>query len=81
MKNKELKTVWKFASLYWKGGFILWVLETVYFLISEGWHLRATSKSEIYLDSIVSNAWHIALTITVGIGILFIINLITKKTK
>jgi len=79
MRNKELKTVWKFISYYWIGGFVLWVLETVYFLIAEGWHLKATSPAEIYLDGLVSQTWSVALTITIGIFILYIINLSNKK--
>ena len=32
--------------------FIFWILETVSFLIIEGWHIKATSDAEILMDKI-----------------------------
>lgn len=38
------------------GGFLLgfWFVETIWFLILEGWHWKATSPNEIIADRIVS---------------------------
>jgi len=78
MKNKELKTLWKLAKKFWISGTIFWLLETIVFLIIEGWHYKATDPIEIYLDSIVLEMWHFALMLTIYICFMKLLN-INKK--
>jgi len=78
MKNKELKTLWKLAKKFWISGTIFWLLETIVFLIIEGWHYKATNHIEIYLDSIVLEMWHFALMLTIYICLMKLLN-INKK--
>jgi hypothetical protein len=75
MKNKELKIIWKLAKKFWIAGTFLWIIETLVFLVIEGWHYKATNKIEIYLDEIVKNMWHFDLFLTVTTCIYFLINL------
>ena len=79
MKNKELKTLWKLAKIIWILSFSFWFIETIIFLIIEGWHYKATNPIEIYCDKLVTNGWSFALNLTVFISISFLINL-NKKT-
>jgi len=79
MKNKELKTLWKLAKRFWIYGFALWVLETVIFLIIEGWHIKASHPVEIYLDKTVSGMWNFALWLTVITSIYYLLNLNKKS--
>jgi len=78
MKNKELKTLWKLAKRFWIGGFVLWILETVIFLIIEGWHIKASHPVEISLDKIVSGMWNFALWLTVITSMYYLLNLNKK---
>jgi hypothetical protein len=75
MKNEELKTLWKLAKLFWISGFIFWIIETIVFLIIEGWHWKAKNPIEIYCDKTVSNMWLFALNVTVFICVYLLINL------
>ena len=81
MKNKELKTLWKLAKSFWVGGFFFWIVETILFLIIEGWHLKATHPIEIWCDGIVSSMWKFALNLTVVICVYYLINLTFKPKK
>ena len=78
MKNREIKVIWKLAKIVWVSGFIFWAIETIIFLLIEGWHLKATSKIEIYCDSLVSSLWKNALFITIFCSINLLLN-IKKK--
>ena len=49
-----MKTELKLAKYTWISSMILWVVETVGFLIYEGWHIEATHNLEIALDKTVS---------------------------
>jgi type III secretory pathway component EscT len=81
MKNKELKTLWKVAKRFWISGTIFWVLETIIFLIYEGWHLKATNPIEKWCDKIVSGMWTSALWMTIYICIGYLINLNKKRSN
>lgn len=78
MKNKEIKAIWKLAKIVWVTGFIFWAIETIIFLLIEGWHLKATSEIEISCDSLVSSLWKNALFITIFCSISSLLN-IKKK--
>ena len=79
MKNKELKTLWKLAKIMWILSFSFWFIETIIFLIIDGWHYKATNPIEIYCDKLVVNMWEFALNLTVFISISFLINLNKKQ--
>ena len=79
MRQEELKTLWKLAKMYFIVGFIFWVIETIIFLIIEGWHYKATNPIEIYCDKIVVNFWNVAFNITVVTCTYFLINLDKNK--
>ena len=81
MKNKELKVLWKVAKSFWICGTLVWILETIIFLIIEGWHIKPTNSIEIWLDSFVGKMWNFALWITVLICVHYIINLNRKRSK
>lgn len=81
MKNKELKTLWKLAKNFYIGGFVFWIIETIIFLIYEGWHWEATNPIEIYCDKIVSSMWNFAITLSVCIGVYYIFNLNKENEK
>lgn len=81
MKNKELKTIWKLAKIGWIGGFIFWIIETIIFLIIEGWHLKATNPSEIYCDKIASNMWTFALNLTLCVILYAFLNFLKKRKR
>lgn len=67
-KLQEIKVLWKFAKIIWVTGFIIWFVETLIFLIIEGWHWKATHPIEIFLDSVVSNSWNVALLVTIYVA-------------
>ena len=79
MKNKELKTIWKLAKIVWIWSFCFWIIETIIFLIIEGWHWKATNEIEIYCDKIVSNMWIFALNLTIYIFVFVFLNFIKKR--
>lgn len=81
MKNKELKTIWKLARIFWIGGTIIWLLETIFFLIYEGWHLKATNPIEIFFDKIVTDIWNFALWLTFVTCAYYLSNLTRKNYK
>ena len=80
MKNKELKVIWKLAKSFWIAGFLLWAVETIVFLIIEGWHYKATNPTEIWLDGAVSTMWEFALNLTVVVCVYSLMNL-AKNNK
>jgi len=81
MKNKELKTLWKVAKSFWISGTLVWILETIIFLIIEGWHYKATNPIEIWIDKLVGSTWNFASWLTFLICVHYIINLNRKKSK
>lgn len=78
MKNKELKVLWKLAKRFLIAGFVVWILETIAFLIYEGWHFKATHPIEIFFDDVVSKMWNFSLCLTVVIYCYYLINLNKK---
>ena len=80
MKNKELKVLWTATKSIWIASFIFWILETLIFLIIEGWHLKATNPIEICFDNAVGYSWNAALYFTGYICINYIINLNKKRS-
>jgi hypothetical protein len=79
MNNTELKTLWKLAKSFFISGFIFWIIETVVFLIIEGWHYKATNPIEINCDKIVSEMLTFALNLTIVNCVYFLINLNKNK--
>jgi hypothetical protein len=79
MEIAELKTLLKVAKSFWITGFIFWLLETIVFLIIEGWHIKATHPIEINCDEIVLYMWEFALNLTVVTSIYFLININKNK--
>jgi len=51
---EKLKTLFKWSERAITYVFWFWILETVVFLLIEGWHTKATNPIEITLDKIVS---------------------------
>lgn len=79
MEIAELKTLWKVAKSFWITGFIFWLLETIVFLIIEGWHIKATHPIEINCDKIVLHMLEFALNLTIVTSIYFLININKNK--
>ena len=79
MKNKELKTIWKLAKSFWIYGFVFWIIQTIIFLIIEGWHYKAINPTEIFCDKIASDIWTFALNLTIVTCVYFLINLNRKR--
>ena len=79
MQIVELKTLWKIAKSFWILGFTLWLLETIVFLIIEGWHIKATHPIEIYCDEIASDIFEFALNVTIITCFYFLININKNK--
>ncbi len=52
-----MKLYWKLAEWFNKTAIAIWILETVFFLIRDGWHWKAASPEEKVFDSIVSTLW------------------------
>ena len=46
-----MKTYWKWANRFMRVGFLTWLVETVFFLFYYGWHLKAASATERFLDN------------------------------
>jgi hypothetical protein len=79
MEIVELKTLWKLAKSVWILGFIFWLLETIIFLIIEGWHIKATHPIEINCDKIFLHIFEFALNLTIVTSIYFLININKNK--
>lgn len=79
MNNKEIKSAWKLAKILFISHTVLWILETAFFLVYEGWHITPTNEIEIYLDSVVGNGWNVSLTIFTFCGFFALFNLIKNK--
>ena len=80
MKTKELRTIWKLAKNFWISAAIFWIIETILFLIIEGWHYEATNTVEKWCDKVVLNSWNFALWLTIVVCLYSLLNL-TKKLK
>jgi hypothetical protein len=58
---KGTKKMWKWMQKISFITFCFWIFETVFFLIVEGWHIKANSQAEKVCDSIVSFTFNIML--------------------
>ena len=56
---KGTKKMWKWMQRISFFTFCFWILETVFFLIVEGWHTKANSQAEKFCDSIVSSTFNL----------------------
>ena len=74
MKIKTLKKIWVVAKYCGLFTLLFWLLETLFFLITDGWHLSACNIYEERCDSIVITFGFITFLIT-----LFVITEITSK--
>jgi hypothetical protein len=81
MTAKENKVIWKLARNVYLGGFLLWITETIIFLIIDGWHLKATNKHEIFLDDIVAEIWSFSLVLTFICCFNYLLNLTFNNNK
>ena len=79
MEKEELKTIWKLARIFWIVGTFVWLLETIFFLIYEGWHLKATNQIEIFFDKVSTDMLVFAMWLTVVTCVYFLINLNKNK--
>ena len=79
MEKEELKTIWKLARIFWIGGTFVWLLETIFFLIYEGLHLKATNPIEIFFDKVSTDMLNFAMWLTIVTCVYFLINLNKKK--
>lgn len=79
MEKEELKTIWKLARIFWIVGTFVWLLETIFFLIYEGWHLKATNPIEIFFDKVSTDMLNFAMWLTVVTCVYFLINLNKNK--
>lgn len=79
MNKLELKTIWKLAKINWIVGFVFWIIETIIFLIIDGWHLKPIRNSEKWCDELVHNFWTFALSLTIYVAIYLFIDFIKLK--
>lgn len=79
MNVEETKTIWKLAKITWVSGTIFWAIETILFLIIEGWHFEAISPVEIFCDNLASTLWKMALFLTIYSGVYALCNLNKKN--
>lgn len=80
MKKKEIEILWKLAKQFWLIGLIIWIMETLFFLIYEGWHIKPTNPIEIWFDDLVGYIWNFALCVTFYI-FYFVLIKINKDSK
>lgn len=53
MKINTTVKIWKLFKKSTLAIVTFWLIETFYFLIRDGWHLKATDNIEIFCDKIV----------------------------
>lgn len=75
--TKEVKLINKVAKLFLFAGLVVWILNTTIFLIIEGWQLKGTHPTEIYLDRLTINL----LSVWLHLYIYIIFNLIFIGVK
>lgn len=61
--------IWNYAKRLSAWIILLWLLETIYFLIAEGWHWKATSKAEVVCDTIIGVAVNIIIILTIVVSV------------
>jgi len=78
MKKEEITAIWKLAKFTWIGGFVFWIIETLIFLIIDGWHIKPTNPIEILCDNTVSFLWKVASFLTIYVAY-YSIKFLNKK--
>ncbi len=78
MEDIEHKVIWNVTKRLFIIGFVFWLLETIVFLIIEGWHIKATNQIEIYCDEIVVNLWDACCYLAIYIFFHYLIKLNKK---
>jgi len=73
MSGKILKKLWAVAKNCGAFTFSFWILETLFFLVTDGWHWKACNVYEERCDTIVVTFGFITFLIT-----LFVITEITS---
>jgi len=61
MEHSELKTLWKVARGFWISAILIWIVNTVTFLIYEGWHYKATNPIEVYIGRLSDYNFTVAI--------------------
>jgi len=54
MKITHVAVLWHYTKIVFAISLVLWISETCWFLVTEGWHLEATSEYEKTFDKVVS---------------------------
>ena len=67
--TKSLIKWYKYGKLLMSYGFLFWLAETAFFIISYGWHLRAANQIEHLCDQVAW--WAIAIGFCMRIGAVF----------
>jgi hypothetical protein len=57
MNWKRVKQKWNLAKILFFVGTSFWIVETSYFLIAYGWHLKAINEAEKICDNIAGYFW------------------------
>lgn len=79
MNWKIVKLKWKLAKIIGLTGTCLWIAETLYFLIVNGWHWKSTIEAEKLLDTIVFWFWFAAIIIMLSVMIDIIEYLLNER--
>lgn len=65
----KIKHIWKVANYTLITGWMFWAAETIYFLITYGWHLRAINEAEKTCDGVASLMIIIGIALYAYVGI------------
>lgn len=75
---KTIKYIWSLSGKLALFTVAFWIAETTYFIITEGWHIKATSQHEILCDKIVSVGFNSVIVLIIIVGIELISKIIKK---
>lgn len=67
-----MKTIWYIFDRIAAGTFVFWILETLFFIIRDGFHLKAVTADEIACDKIVTIGINISISLLISIIVLFL---------
>lgn len=81
MNLKRVKQKWYLAKIISLVGAAVWVIETAYFLIAYGWHLKAINDNEKICDNIVVYIWAVSLFIGIKVMIDIIEYLLSESSS
>ena len=79
MKVKTIKAIWDLALISASSGTLFWIIETSYFIIGYGWHLKAINKAEWICDRIVEGLWAFGSTLFLVVVFVVIDAIINKS--